>query len=317
MEGGGAQLLDEFDHLADGLGLGCVIGKADAKALLEREHHLEQGERVHAELVEAGFGRQFAERVIDPLLQEIPDRDERFQVGHHAPRIKKIRAFARVKYHSGMLSRVRQLFVLKTAGALAFVALFFTAYFLLLRHPLFPIRLVPRTYADSLVPFLPAALPVYCSLWVYVSLPVLLMTTQSEILGFGRNLALLCGAGLLVFLLWPTAVPPADVDWTAYPSMAFLKNTDTSGNACPSLHVASAVFALASLDGILAALDAGRVARAASALWCVAIVVSTMAIRQHVALDVFAGAALGLLFALPERRRAFAGIQAAQRNGTP
>ena len=96
-----------------------------------------------------------------------------------------------------------------------------------------------------------------------------------------------------IFLLWPTAVPPAAVNWSQHPSFAFLKSADAAGNACPSLHVAFAVFSAVWFARLLGAMGAGPAARALNWLWCLGILYSTIATRQHVALDVLAGAALG------------------------
>jgi membrane-associated phospholipid phosphatase len=60
--------------------------------------------------------------------------------------------------------------------------------------------------------------------------------------------------------------------------------------------VAAAVHAACWLHWRLQALGAPRWTRWASALQCLAIVWSTMAIRQHVFIDVACGAAVGLLF---------------------
>ena len=55
-------------------------------------------------------------------------------------------------------------------------------------------------------------------------------------------MAVMCLLCLGIFWLLPTGVPPAGIDWRLYPEMAMIKDVDTGGNACPSLHVASAVF---------------------------------------------------------------------------
>ena len=110
--------------------------------------------------------------------------------------------------------------------------------------------------------------------------------------------------GLGIFLLWPTAVPPPGVTWTDDSLFAFLKATDASGNACPSLHVAFAVFTAFVLGGVLRQLAAGRAAQALNWLWCAGILYSTLATRQHVALDVLAGTVLGATVALAHRRGA-------------
>ena len=104
-------------------------------------------------------------------------------------------------------------------------------------------------------------------------------------------------AGLGIFLFWPTAVPPLAVDWSQHPAFAFLQSVDASGNACPSLHVAFAVFSAVWFARLLPQLGAGRFVRVLNWLWCLGIVYSTMATRQHVFLDVLAGAGLGAITA--------------------
>jgi membrane-associated phospholipid phosphatase len=192
-------------------------------------------------------------------------------------------------------------FWFKCVGTLGFTAIFFAGYVYLLNHPARPVRVMPITELDRLIGFEPLALPVYCSLWAYVSLPPMLARTRREVVRYGVWMAGLCLTGLSIFYLWPTAVPPADIRWELYPSMAFLKGVDASGNACPSLHVAAAVFAAFRLHWLLPALGLRRRARWVSALWCVAIAYSTMATKQHVAVDVVAGVALGAAFAALSR----------------
>jgi membrane-associated phospholipid phosphatase len=186
-------------------------------------------------------------------------------------------------------------FILKGVGTAAFISLFFAAYFYLLKHPAFPITVMPRTWADELIVFAPVALPVYLSLWVYVSLPPLFFTERRELLHYGLAIALTCLCGLAVFYLWPTAAPPADIDWLKHPDMQFLKNIDAAGNACPSLHVATAVFSGLWLHRLLRGFSAPPWLLWLNALWCAGIAWSTVATRQHVAVDVAAGIVLGAL----------------------
>ena len=82
-----------------------------------------------------------------------------------------------------------------------------------------------------------------------------------------------------------------------HPAFGFLKSVDASGNACPSLHVAFAVFTAIWLNRLLRQMGAGKVVRAFNWLWCLGILYSTVAIRQHVVLDVLAGAGLGAVVA--------------------
>ena len=81
-----------------------------------------------------------------------------------------------------------------------------------------------------------------------------------------------------------------------------LQGVDAAGNACPSLHVATALFTALWLQRLLLALAVPRWLRVANALWLLLIVYSTLAIKQHVVLDALAGAALGALFAWASMR---------------
>jgi membrane-associated phospholipid phosphatase len=198
--------------------------------------------------------------------------------------------------------RFRSDHLLKAVGTMVFMAIFFTAYFYLLHHPTRAATEMPLTWVDRQVPFLPLALPVYTSLWVYVSLPASLLDRRRRLYGYAAAAALMCAIGLACFALWPTTVPRSDVDRALQPGFALLEGVDMAGNACPSLHVASAVFSCLWLRWLLRELHAGSWAHAGNVIWCAAIVVSTLAIRQHVALDVLAGALLGTLCALGSRR---------------
>ncbi|MDQ7989167.1 MAG: phosphatase PAP2 family protein [Candidatus Dactylopiibacterium sp.] len=196
-------------------------------------------------------------------------------------------------------------FWFKAFGTTAFTALFFVAYIYLLKNPAGPVTTVPRIWLDALIPFHPLALIPYLSLWIYVSLPPILMVRRADIVAYGLRIGPLCLAGLAIFYFWPSAVPPMDVDWARYPGMAFLKGVDAAGNACPSLHVATAVFSAFWLHHLLRRLGCGAGVLWGNALWCAAIAWSTVATHQHVVLDVLAGAALAGLAAwlsfLPRR----------------
>lgn len=185
----------------------------------------------------------------------------------------------------------------KTFGITGFMLVFFYGYFYLLRHPAFPVHRIPNTWLDDIVSFQPAALPIYLSLWLYVSLPPGLMLTRKDILAYGARIAALCLVGFAVFYFWPNAISSANIDWEKYPSVNFLKGIDTAGNAFPSLHVATAVFSALWLHWRFKRLQLGFSVQCVNAIWCIAIAYSTLAIKQHVALDVLAGATLGTLAA--------------------
>jgi membrane-associated phospholipid phosphatase len=193
--------------------------------------------------------------------------------------------------------RIRTLWVAKVTGTILSMPLFFVIYFWLLNHPLFPITTIPRTAVDRLIGFCPETLPLYVSLWVYVALPPMFLKSRRELGSYGLAVVGLSVIGFGIFLFWPTALPKFDMDWSQHPTFAFLKTVDASGNACPSLHVAFAVFTAIWLGRLLREMGAGRLVRALNWLWCLGILYSTIALRQHVALDVLAGAALGAIVA--------------------
>jgi membrane-associated phospholipid phosphatase len=161
---------------------------------------------------------------------------------------------------------------------------------------------MPLTAADRLIAFRPEGLLLYLSLWFYVSLAPALLIDRRELVSYGLAAVALSVIGLGIFLFWPTAVPPPEIDWIQHPNFEFLKSVDATGNACPSLHVAFAVFTAVWFSRLLRQMGAGRIARALNWLWCAGILYSTVAIRQHVALDVLAGAALGAAVAAAHLR---------------
>jgi membrane-associated phospholipid phosphatase len=190
----------------------------------------------------------------------------------------------------------------KMLGTTAGMTVFFVAYFWVLNNPQFPVTTMPLTAIDRAIAFRPESLALYFSLWIYVSLVPALIVDRRELALYGVAAVVLSIVGLAIFFLWPTAVPRLDVDWSQYPAFAFLHSVDASGNACPSLHVAFAVLTAFWIARILRQIGAGRVAHGINWLWCAGILYSTIATRQHVALDVLAGAALGAIVAVPNLR---------------
>lgn len=186
------------------------------------------------------------------------------------------------------------LFWYKFFGSMGFIALFFGAYIFLLRHPSYPITFIPATAIDGWIDVQPWALPFYFSLWFYVSLPPMAMTSKEAIGRYGLWMGSLCLSALVIFYFWPTAIPPAQLDWTRYPELKFLEQVDAAGNACPSLHVATAVFSWGWLPR--QAWTSSPLWRSAHSVWGGLIVYSTLATKQHRLIDVLGGICLALLF---------------------
>ena len=208
--------------------------------------------------------------------------------------------------------RVAYLWPLKAVGTMVFMGIFFWAYFSVLRAPLGVPSVMPLTVVDRWIPFSVHAFPAYASLWVYASLTPALLREFRPLASFGLWMAAMCLFCLGVFWLYPTMVPAPDIDWALYPEMSVLKGVDASGNACPSLHVASAVFTAIWLNRILRSVAAPPFLDALNWALCLAILWSTIATRQHVVIDVLAGGLVGVTFALLALRQVFGSLRAAE-----
>lgn len=182
---------------------------------------------------------------------------------------------------------------LKAFGTTLGMTGFFVLYFAVLRHPLFPVTILPETWPDRFVGFHPWWLLPYASLWLYISLVPAFLPDRRQLVGFAAGCAVLAAVGLAIFTLWPSAIPPPDIDWSRHPALAFLKQADAAGNACPSLHAAFAVFSALWFTHLLPSLGAGRLVQSLNLLWAALIVLSTLGTKQHVALDALCGAILG------------------------
>lgn len=197
-----------------------------------------------------------------------------------------------------LAQRLRTLWLLKTLTTTGAIAIFFYAYFWVMRHPFFAVTVMPLTWIDEFVPFQPWSFYLYASLWFYISLGTALARDLRELAAFGAASLAMTVVGLGIFMLAPTEIPNFAFDWHQYPSLMFLKTIDVSGNACPSLHAAFAVFAAFVIHGQLTAVRAERTLLASNILWCLGILYSTIATRQHVALDIVAGSVLGGMAAI-------------------
>lgn len=187
---------------------------------------------------------------------------------------------------------------LKSIGTTIFITVFFIFYLYLLKNPVFPVSVMPLTVLDRMIGFQPLTLMLYFTLWIYVGLPPALIETRGQLIKYGLATGALCMVGLTFFLIWPTAVPTPDIDWDRYPGFSLLKNIDDAGNAFPSLHVATAVYSAIWLERLLRDMGRGTVIRLFSWLWCIGIVYSALATKQHVLVDALAGAMLGVTGAM-------------------
>jgi membrane-associated phospholipid phosphatase len=190
--------------------------------------------------------------------------------------------------------RINTYWQLKILGITAYMIFFMMGYFWLLKHTIFPVTVIPATGLDRLISFQPWCIVPYSSLWLYISLVPWLFHSWRELAPYLSAVTVLSLIGFSIFLFWPTIIPKLNIDWAQYPAVAFLKSVDASGNACPSLHVAFAVLTGIWLHRLLKQMRTPISLRVLNICWCLLIAYSTLATKQHVALDVVSGAALGL-----------------------
>lgn len=209
-----------------------------------------------------------------------------------------------------LIDRITTRWLTKMVSNVLAILLFLGAYFWVLNYPRIEAFEMPLTALDRWIAFRPGAIVLYASLWLYVSLPLALLTRKHEMLAFGVAAICLALLGLTMFMIWPTTTPAFQIDWSQHPSSAFLKDLDGNGNACPSLHVAFSIFSAVWLQRLLRQMRANQWIQIANWIWCAAILYSTIATRQHVVLNVIAGAVLGYVVVA-------ANLSWLDRTGTP
>jgi membrane-associated phospholipid phosphatase len=198
--------------------------------------------------------------------------------------------------------RCTTLWPVKLVGNTVATLGFFPLYFWIMKNA-GQAWVLPLTALDRLIAFWPVLLPVYLSLWGYIALPVLLAKDRRELWSFSSGCAAMTAIALVVFWFMPTAIPNFTIDAVPGSSLHFLKTVDSAGNAFPSLHVSFSVFTCIVLARQLREVGAPAWLCLLNVAWAVAIVYSTMAVRQHVLIDVLGGLALGLALGFTSRER--------------
>lgn len=225
--------------------------------------------------------------------------------------MKSITASAQaLSWTQALALRIRTLWIAKMVGTTLGIYGFFLLYFWVLHSTAGRAYVVPMTVVDHWVGIHQDALLPYVSLWLYVSLAPAIAADADGLRRYTIGAAAMAALGLLIYWLFPTTTPAFGVHWSDYPALQMLKDADRGGNAFPSLHVAFAAHSGMVIAGELLAVSAPAWVRGANWLWCAAIIYSTLAIRQHVFIDVVGGLALAAIGLLACRSRALADLLA-------
>ena len=153
------------------------------------------------------------------------------------------------------------------------------------------LRVLTATFVDRAIPFAPAWIHVYVSLGLLVPLAPLLAGSRAELTRYAVGLALLCIPCFLIFLAVPVLGPRPEA--AAGPELyALIVLVDRPSNSLPSLHAGLTLYSLLFLHRILdhTLSPAGRRAMTVvGGAWGALILYSTLATKQHWAVDLPAG----------------------------
>jgi membrane-associated phospholipid phosphatase len=144
------------------------------------------------------------------------------------------------------------------------------------------------TSLDALIPFVPELVFVYVLYYLWVFLPLPILTRREDFYRALGAFALVQIVGGLVFVALPSHIvrPSLAPDGAAFLLLQWMYRLDGSWNVFPSLHVAHAV-----LVALLFRVHRHRLF-APVALGSVLITASTVLVKQHYLMDIPAGALL-------------------------
>jgi membrane-associated phospholipid phosphatase len=159
----------------------------------------------------------------------------------------------------------------------------------------FPLR-APYTlepsWLDGEIPFLPQTAWIYQSLFLLLPLAAWLQTNNESFVRFASGFCLLVLTFSAIFWFYPTELrAPTSQPHLNWGYAHLVAAVDGRRNAFPSLHAALTMFAGYSI----ARLRKGTAVRIFFSLWIVALLISTLTTKQHIAVDVMVGAISGLL----------------------
>jgi len=145
--------------------------------------------------------------------------------------------------------------------------------------------------AELLIPFVPASVFGYMSIYPLFAFPSFILRTRREVRALGVTMFAVIAIGGIGFLLVPAqiAFPPASESTPRDCLVRIAKRVALENNLVPSLHIA-----LSAVCICIYARRASLFGRLAWWAWSIVIAASTMLLHQHYLVDVITGYALGL-----------------------
>lgn len=163
--------------------------------------------------------------------------------------------------------------------------------------PWLPPRLLPMTWTDTTIPFLPYTFWLYTSEYLFFAVIYLACKSMMNLNKFLYSFLALQAISITIFWIWPTTYPrhlyplmSDTLDPLTYATFSGLRQADSPNNCCPSLHVSS-VYLCSFIY-----LEDTRKKFIFFLIWATAISISTLTTKQHYLVDVITGFSMACLF---------------------
>lgn len=158
------------------------------------------------------------------------------------------------------------------------------------RYPIFPPQLLPMSWFDQHIPFLPITVWIYISEYLLIGLAFIMCEDMVNTNKYLYSVLTLQVVSVFIFFVWPTTYPrdlyplnQETTDFFTYHVFSHLRTTDAPSNCAPSLHV-STVY----LSSFLF-LDEKSNRFPWFFAWATCVALSTLSTKQHYVIDVFTG----------------------------
>lgn len=188
-------------------------------------------------------------------------------------------------------SRLAALWRIKLLLLVGLTVIFSVPYIYLAHHPLFPPHDLPLTWLDRAAGFDPRWIWVYQSVYLLTGSLPWLARTPEQLKRYLIGFAILAGISFVIFIFYPTRIPRIEVE-NPTGMYRLLLLYDGPYNAFPSLHVGFLLYTLGFVRRIRAPFN--RMIWVILVIWFLLISWSTLALKEHYAVDLLAGIVLGL-----------------------
>lgn len=195
---------------------------------------------------------------------------------------------------AGIWHRMRAQWKHKVILSVILAPYFCLGYYFTGQARLFPAYQIPFTILDRSIPFLPEASFIYLSQLITMPLVLWMIDSRRLLMGCCCGLAFVMTVSFTLFFIIPTAIPPPEFTLGQYKLYDIIARADLPRNACPSLHAAFGVFIAGYAPAIFRNSPFRRGLVGTVWFWSLAVLISTLFVKQHVVLDLLAGSILGL-----------------------